>query len=226
MERVPSEPSFPPFDCRDRGLSLANSALCRGLNAARRRGWLPASLGVGAELAELADDSILFAVIGCLPLLFDDGSAGFLSCWLFSLSKRASPAPEAALLRDCSICVSRSVALGSSIPLPDVAVAFAKGKNVGEESSSSSSSSSTLLNCGFLCWNGGGRRNIWLRCIGPASESDVDEELELEAGDEGEVVVSVVAARGAVSSLREGGGWEFRNERWTAARGDGGGRKH
>jgi hypothetical protein len=109
---------------------------------------------VGAELAELADDSIFVAEMGCLPLLFAEGSARSFSCCGFSRLGRGPPAvPERA--RDCSICVSRSVALGSS-RWPGVFGGFAKGS----ESSDSSPSSSTLLKFGFFCWKGGGRRNI------------------------------------------------------------------
>jgi hypothetical protein len=58
--------------------------------------------------------------------------------------------------------------------------------------------------------------------MGPLSESEDSEELELEAGEEGVVFVSVGAGRGTGSSLRESGGWEGRNERGTSRRGEGG----
>lgn len=48
------------------------------------------------------------------------------------------------------------------------------------------------------------------------------EELELEAGEEALVFVSVAAGRGVVSSLRGGGGCEVRNDRGTWRRGEGG----
>jgi hypothetical protein len=48
------------------------------------------------------------------------------------------------------------------------------------------------------------------------------EELELDAGDEREVLISVVAGSGGVSSLRGGGGCEVLNERGTSRRGEGG----
>lgn len=56
--------------------------------------------------------------------------------------------------------------------------------------------------------------------MGPSSESEDVEELESEAGEE--ALVSVVAGRGAVSSLRGGGGCEVLNDRGTSRRGEGG----
>lgn len=44
--------------------------------------------------------------------------------------------------------------------------------------------------------------------------------MELDAGEEGEVLISVVAKEGAASSLRGGGGCEVRNERGTSRRGE------